>query len=62
MHTTVWSIGQQQVLFVGGPHQSTKEHILLLRQEFGDMIKKVQWVLLPVDLLVDQDDIQFSHL
>lgn len=60
MHGKPWNKGQKAAALERGPHQSAKEHIPFLREEFCDMIEKGHWVLLPADLVIDRPELRLS--
>jgi hypothetical protein len=59
---TPWSFAQKSVALTCGPHQSARQHVPFLWQEFVDMIGKGQWTLLPVRLVLDELQLHLSPL
>jgi hypothetical protein len=45
--TPTWALDQLDVAATRGPHQSTRDHIDFMRQEFFDMVNAGQWLVLP---------------
>ena len=45
-----WSSAQLQQSITRGPHRSCYDHVDFLHEEFIDMIKKEQWVIIPFSL------------
>ena len=60
MHTRPWNRGKKIACLERGPHQSAKEHIPFLREEFCGMINKGHWVVLPASLLLDEPELRLS--
>ena len=42
-----WTEVERQAALKRGPHRSTTEHTLFLRETFASIIEKGQWVVLP---------------
>jgi hypothetical protein len=59
---TPWSFTQKAAALTRGPHQSARQHIPFLRQEFVDMIRKGQWTLLPARLVLNELQLRLSPL
>jgi hypothetical protein len=59
---TPWTFTQNAAALTRGPHQSARQHIPFLRQEFVDMIRKGQWTLLPVRLVLNKLQLRLSPL
>jgi hypothetical protein len=59
---TPWSFAQKAAALTRGPHQSARQHIPFLRQEFVDMIRKGQWTLLPARLVLNELQLRLSPL
>jgi hypothetical protein len=55
--TQPWTPQQLDQAIARGPHQSCKEHLAFLSDEFVDMIEKGQWTILPYSAIRD-----FLHL
>jgi hypothetical protein len=55
-------MAQKEAALKRGAHQSAKTHTTFLRGEFADMIRKKQWILLPADLVMTQEDLRISPL
>jgi hypothetical protein len=51
---TPWSFNKKAAALLRGPHQSAKQHVPFLRQEFVDMIRKGQWTLFPARLVLNK--------
>ena len=62
MRAPPWTKGRKKSALERGPHQSAKEHIEFLRQEFTDMINKGQWAMLPARMLNDEIELRLSPL
>ena len=43
-----------------GAHKSFNEHIDFINEEFTNMIKKRQWVILPAAMEIELEGLQFS--
>jgi hypothetical protein len=59
---TPWSFAQKAAALTRDPHQSARQHIPFLRQEFLDMIRKGQWTLLPAKLVLNELQLRLSPL
>ena len=46
-----WSTGKTEAALKRGFHKSSKNCIEFLRDEFVDMMKKQQWIVLPADMI-----------
>jgi hypothetical protein len=55
-----WSLQQKLSALERGSHQSSKQHVDFLCGEFIDMIKKVQWILLPATLVLNNRNLCIS--
>ena len=55
-----WSRSQIHDALSRGAHQSCNEHIDFLNEEFIDMIKKGQWVILPAAMAMELEGLRLS--
>ena len=62
MNGDPWSSERIEAALKRGPHQSAKEHVAFLRDEFRDMILKGHWIVLPARLVKDLPGIRLSPL
>ena len=46
-----WSEGQIKAALKQGPYSSSKDGIKFLRNEFANMVKKQQWIILPANMI-----------
>ena len=58
--TPPWSPERVQAAMDRGAHRSCEEHLEFLQEEFGDMIRKDQWVILPYSMVKDLPGICLS--
>jgi hypothetical protein len=59
---TPWSFAQKAAALTRGPHQSARQHIPFLLQEFVDIIRKCQWTLMPDRLVLNELQLRLSPL
>jgi hypothetical protein len=59
---TPWSFTQKAAALARGPHQSARQHIPFLLQEFVDTIRKGQWTFLPARLVLNELQLRLSPL
>jgi hypothetical protein len=59
---THWSFAQKAAALTRGPHQSSRQHIPFLRQEFVGMIRKGHWTFLPARLVLNELQLRLSPL
>ena len=57
-----WTPGRKLAALHRGPHQSAKDNVAFLREEFQGMMQKGHWALLPARLLIDHPDLRLSPL
>jgi hypothetical protein len=57
-----WTMQQKRDAIRQGPHQSARQYVIFLRQEYVDMIRKKQWVLLPAHLILGERNLKLSPL
>jgi hypothetical protein len=57
-----WTFVQKAAALTRGPHQSARQYLPFLRQEFIDMIRKGQWTLLPDHLVFHEPQLCLSPL
>lgn len=57
-----WSLLQINGALAQGPHQSTKQGIDFLQEEFADMIEKQQWIMLPAAIVMHLPGLCLSPL
>jgi hypothetical protein len=57
-----WSMNQKLAALHRGTHQSANQHVEFLCKEFVDMIRKVQWILLPARLLMNARNLRLIPL
>jgi hypothetical protein len=62
MKTPPWNQQQKQDALHWGSHQSAEQHKGFLCEEFVDLIRKRQWVLLPADLVLHEPNLRLSPL
>jgi hypothetical protein len=62
MKTPPWNQQQKQDALQRGSHQSVEQHKGFLCEEFVDLIRKRQWVLLPADLVLREPNLRLSPL
>jgi hypothetical protein len=62
MKTPPWNHQQKQDALQRGSHQSAEQHKGLLCEEFVDLIRKRQWVLLPADMVFHEPNLRLSPL
>ena len=55
-----WTKEQKDHCIQRGCHQSAKEHAEFLREEMAEFIESKFWVVLPSNLIQDEEDIMFS--
>jgi hypothetical protein len=55
-----WSTSQIRDALSRGAHKSCNEHIDFLNEEFVDMIKKGQWVILPAAMAMELEGLRLS--
>ena len=60
LSTKPWSDRQLRTAIQRGPHRSCIEYIDFLEEEFIDMIRKEQWVILPYSVAKSLPDIRLS--
>lgn len=58
--TPPWSPDKLSAAIQRGPHRSCNEHIDFLEEEFIDMIRKGQWVILPASIAATLPDLRAS--
>ena len=51
LHSAPWSKNKLKQTLLRGPHKSCNDHVDFLYDEFTDMIRKGQWVVLPYSLI-----------
>jgi hypothetical protein len=57
-----WTFAQKAEALTRGSRQSARQHIPFLRQEIINMIRKGQWTLLPVRLVLNELQLSISPL
>jgi hypothetical protein len=62
MKTPPWNHQQKQDAIKRGSHQSADQHKGFLCEEFINLIRKGQWVLLPDDLVLHEPNLRLSPL
>jgi hypothetical protein len=62
LKTVKWSRSQKISALKRGSHQSACQHTDFLCEEFVDMIRKGHWVLMPANLVLDDDNLRLSPL
>jgi hypothetical protein len=62
MKTPPWNLEQKQQALERGSHQSAKQHSGFLCEEFVDLMRNNQWVLLPADLVLHEPNLRVSPL
>jgi hypothetical protein len=62
MKTPPWNLEQKQQALKRGSHQSAKQHSGFLWEEFVDIMRKNQWVILPADLVLHEPNLRLSPL
>jgi hypothetical protein len=55
-----WSLAQLDAAILRGPHKSTQDHIDFLREEFFDMVKAGQWLVLPYSAVRNLNGLRLS--
>jgi hypothetical protein len=55
-------VEQKRQALKRGSHQSSNQHIGFLCEEFVDIMRKNQWVLLPADLVLHEKNLRLSPL
>ena len=55
-----WSRTELKAALTRGAHKSCNEHIDFLNEEFVDMIKKGQWVILPATMAMELEGLRLS--
>ena len=59
-HSAPWSDKQKHHALQRGPHQSCRNHLEFLSEEFCDMIRKEQWVVLPYQVANQLPNLRLS--
>ena len=59
-HSAPWSEQQKDQALKRGPHQSCRNHLEFLSEEFCDMIRKEQWVVLPYQVANQLPNLRLS--
>jgi hypothetical protein len=59
-HTKLWSLERWDQVAARGPHQSTHKHIDFTHQEFSEMIKAGQWLVLPYSVVCNLPNLHLS--
>jgi hypothetical protein len=62
MKTPPWNLEQKRQALERGSHQSAKQYSGFLCEEFVDLMRKNQWVLLPADLVLHAPNLRLSPL
>jgi hypothetical protein len=62
MKTPPWNLEQKRQALERGSHQSSKQHIGFLCEDFVDLMRKNQWVLLPADMVLHEPNLRSSPL
>jgi hypothetical protein len=60
--STPWSFSQKETALTHGPHQSARQRIHLLRQDFVDMIRKGKWIFPPARILLNELQLRLGPL
>jgi hypothetical protein len=58
--TEPWSLAQLDAAVLRGPHKSMQDHIDFLREEFFDMVKAGQWLVLPYSAVRNLNGLRLS--
>jgi hypothetical protein len=62
MKTEPWDDKKKREALQQGSHQSALQHEGFLCEDFLDLIRKGQWVLLPADLVLQEPNLRLSPL
>jgi hypothetical protein len=62
MKTPPWNLEQKRQALERGSHQSAKKYSGFLCEEFIDLMRKNQWVILPADLVLHEPNLRLSSL
>ena len=62
MSTERWSKDRLDAAVARGPHQSAHQHLQFLREEFGDMLRKGQWMVLPYNAVRNMPNLRLSPI
>eukprot|EP00536_Pseudo-nitzschia_multiseries_P018007 jgi/Psemu1/53700/gm1.53700_g len=62
MNTLPWNTARLAGALARGPHQSSRQGIAFLREEYADMMDKQQWTVLPASLILNLPNLRLSPL